>query len=49
MNTPKLLIATNNQGKLREYRQLLKGVPFELVSPDELGIDADVDFAVKIC
>jgi XTP/dITP diphosphohydrolase len=34
----KLLIATNNPGKLREYRALLKGVPFDLVSPLDIGI-----------
>ncbi len=34
----KLLIATNNPGKLREYRTLLQGVPFDLVSPLEIGI-----------
>jgi len=36
--SPKLLIATNNPGKLREYRELLKGIPFDLVSPLEIGI-----------
>jgi len=36
--SPKLLIATNNPGKLREYRALLKGVPFDLVSPLDIGI-----------
>ncbi len=36
--SPKLLIATNNPGKLREYRALLKGVPFDLVSPFDIGI-----------
>ncbi|MCX6003955.1 MAG: XTP/dITP diphosphatase [Chloroflexi bacterium] len=35
---PKLLLATNNIGKLREYRNLLRGIPFELVIPAELGI-----------
>ena len=34
----KLLIATTNQGKIREYRHLLKEVPFELVTVAELGI-----------
>ena len=43
MNTPKLLIATNNQGKLREYRHLLDGVPFEMVSPADVGIDAELE------
>ncbi len=39
----KLLIATHNLGKLREYSALLQGLPLELVSPDELGLDLDVD------
>jgi XTP/dITP diphosphohydrolase len=39
----KLLLATTNQGKLREYYQLLKGLPFELVSPADEGIDIAVD------
>ena len=39
----KLLLATTNRGKLREYHQLLKGVPFELVSPADEGIDIAVD------
>jgi XTP/dITP diphosphohydrolase len=39
---PKLLLATNNRGKAREYKSLLEGVPFELVMPDELGIATEV-------
>jgi XTP/dITP diphosphohydrolase len=39
---PKLLIATNNPGKMREYRALLKGVPFEMVSPLRIGIRTTV-------
>jgi len=39
---PKLLLGTNNQGKLREYRSLLEGIPFELVSPGDLGISCYV-------
>jgi XTP/dITP diphosphohydrolase len=38
----KLLLATNNKGKMREYQSLLSGVPFELVSPAELGITTEV-------
>ena len=34
----KLLLATNNQGKVREYRSLLKKIPFKLVTLDEQGI-----------
>jgi XTP/dITP diphosphohydrolase len=40
---PKLLLATTNRGKLREYRQLLKGLPFTLVTPGDEGIDITVD------
>ena len=40
---PKLLLATNNKGKMREYKQLLKGLPFELVSLAELGINTEVN------
>lgn len=38
----KLLIATHNRGKLREYADLLAGLPLALVTPDELGLDLDV-------
>ena len=38
-----LLLATNNKGKMREYKHMLKGLPFELVSPAEVGINAEVD------
>lgn len=40
---PKLLLATNNQGKVGEYRSLLHNLPFELVTPAELGINTVVD------
>ena len=36
--TPKLVIGTNNRGKLREYEQLLDGCGFELVTPGDLGL-----------
>ena len=35
---PKLLIATTSAGKLHEYRILLRGVPFDLVSPVDVVI-----------
>ena len=47
-NTPagvrdtRLLIATNNTGKLREFGLLLNDVPFTLVSLTDVGINADV-------
>jgi XTP/dITP diphosphohydrolase len=39
----KLLIATHNPGKLREYRQLLNNLPLEVASLRELGIEQDVE------
>jgi XTP/dITP diphosphohydrolase len=39
----KLLLATNNPGKVREYRSLLHGIPFELCTPEEVGIDSAVE------
>jgi XTP/dITP diphosphohydrolase len=40
---PKLLIATENKGKLRELRELLSGLPgIELVLPSQLGITLNV-------
>ncbi len=39
----KLLLATTNRGKVREYRRLLVGLPFELVTPDELGVEIAVE------
>lgn len=39
---PKLLLATTNQGKVREYRHLLKDLPFELVTPAEEGVELAV-------
>ncbi len=35
---PKLLLATNNQGKVREYRSLLRDIPYKLVNLKEAGI-----------
>ncbi len=40
--THKLLIATHNNGKVREYRELLEGLPFEVTYPDAEGIDLEV-------
>ncbi|MBN2462303.1 MAG: RdgB/HAM1 family non-canonical purine NTP pyrophosphatase [Dehalococcoidia bacterium] len=39
----KLLLATTNRGKVREYRRLLVGLPFELVTPDELSVEIAVE------
>ena len=37
----KLLLATNNPGKVREFRRLLSEVPMEVVTPADLGIKLD--------
>jgi len=38
----KLLLATSNQAKVREYRSLLQSLPWELVTPVEQGITTRV-------
>ncbi len=43
MSEAKLLLATNNKGKVREYKSMLKDLPFALVSLAELGIKTEVD------
>ncbi len=39
----KLLLGTNNQGKVSEYRRLLAGIPLVLVTLAEVGIKTTVD------
>ena len=39
----RLLLATSNKGKVREYRSLLQSLPFDLVTLAEVGITADVE------
>jgi XTP/dITP diphosphohydrolase len=39
----KLLLATNNQGKLAELRSLLSGLNIELLSPQDLDLDIHVE------
>lgn len=38
----KLLIATHNRGKLREFTDLFAGLPWTLVAPDDLGLHLTV-------
>ncbi len=40
---PRLLIATGNPGKMREYADLLRDIPFKLVSLRDLGITHEVE------
>lgn len=39
----KLLVATTNQGKLKEFQEFLKDLPLELVSLTDLGITQDFE------
>ncbi len=39
----RLLLATHNRGKRREWQALLTGLPVEVLLPDELGLDAEVE------
>lgn len=39
----KLLVATHNQGKVREYRELLAGLPLEVTYLDAEGITEEVE------
>ncbi|MDD4876168.1 MAG: XTP/dITP diphosphatase [Dehalococcoidales bacterium] len=39
----KLLLATNNKGKIQEFRILLEGIPYQLVTPADCGITTVVD------
>ena len=39
----RILLATNNPGKVREFRRLIEGSGFKAVTPAEAGIVLDVD------
>ena len=43
MSPSVLVVATRNQGKMREYRELLAYWPVELISLDDAGVSGDVD------
>ena len=38
-----LLVATRNPGKIKEFSQLLHGIPFEITSLDKVGVVEDVE------
>ena len=40
---PKLLLATYNKGKIREFRSLLSGIPYEILSLSDCGITQEVE------
>ena len=39
----KLIIASNNKGKIREYKQLLEPFGYDVISQKEAGIDIEVE------
>jgi len=39
----KLLLATNNKGKVCEYRDLLQGIYYEIVTPAHEGINLEIE------
>lgn len=39
----RLLVATTNPGKQREFERLLDGLPAEVVTPGDVGIDLEID------
>lgn len=39
----RLLLATANAGKQREFRRLLARLPAQIVTPDEIGLELEVD------
>lgn len=39
----RLLVATNNRGKIREILSLLEGMRLDIVTPHEMGLDLEVE------
>ena len=39
----RLILASNNKNKLREFRQLVEGMDIELLSQSEAGLHLDVE------
>lgn len=39
----RIIFATGNEGKMREIREILKDLPYEVVSLKEAGIEADIE------
>ena len=39
----KLLLSTNNPDKVIEFRQILEGLPIEVATPADLGLELDVE------
>jgi XTP/dITP diphosphohydrolase len=43
VSSRRLLLATNNPGKVRELREIFAGLPLEVVMPGQLGLDLEVE------
>ncbi|UCD43604.1 MAG: non-canonical purine NTP pyrophosphatase, partial [Chloroflexota bacterium] len=43
----KLLLATKNQGKIEELKDLLHHVDAEILTPDDLGLELEVEESGK--
>lgn len=39
----RLIVASNNAHKIKEIKEILKGIPLEVISLREAGVDADVE------
>ena len=47
LNRGKILLATRNKAKVKEYSKLLHGIPYEIVSLEDVGIAQDVEESSK--
>ena len=43
MSKPKILLATNNRAKVKEYAKLLQGIPYRIVSIEDVHISEQVE------
>ena len=43
MDNKTIIFATGNMGKMREIRQILDGLPYDILSMKEAGLETDVD------
>ena len=39
----KIIFATQNQGKVKEIKKILEGMPVEVLTMDEAGIDIEIE------
>jgi XTP/dITP diphosphohydrolase len=43
LSKPKILLATNNRAKVKEYTKLLQGIPYRIVSLEDMHISEQVE------